>query len=153
MNLKHIFDSRWMIAAVALMLILSGCRINGAKLRGNTVLFLRFPVGTTQEESITLVADHIASRSFLPVTVHTDMNSVILPSSLWNDLENLRQRWCTQPPTMVSITPNDADYLIVLKCEQADEDPRYYIHPSDLSAPLRALIELVPSTADRLLPQ
>ena len=153
MNLKHACNMRWMIAAAVMLLVLSGCRITGAKLRGNTILFLRLPVGTTQEESITLVADHIASRAFLPVTVRTPINRVIVPDSLWTDLEQLRLSWCQHPPTIVSITPNDADYLIVLKCEQADEDPSYYIHPSDLPAPLHKLIELVPSTSEHLLPQ
>jgi hypothetical protein len=152
MNLKHSFDRRWMIAAAALVLVLSGCRISGQTLRGTEILDLRLPVRTAQQDGIPLTSDHIASRSFVPVTVHTDINSMIVPDPLWTELEKFRLSWCQQPANFVSVTPNDADYRIILKCDRA-EDPIYYVHPTDLPPPLRTLIGLVPSTSDRLLPQ
>lgn len=152
MNLKPSFDRRWIIAAAAIVLVLSGCRISGGTLRGTEILDLRLPVRTAQQDGITLTSDHIASRSFVPVTVHTDINRMIVPDPLWTELEQFRLSWCTQPPNVVSVTPNDADYRIILKCNGA-EDPTYYVHPTDLPAPLHRLIELVPSTSERLVPQ
>jgi hypothetical protein len=152
MNLKRIFGWRWSIAAVAMILVLSGCRISGGTLRGKEILFLRLPIHTAQEESITVTSDRVASRSFVPVTVHTEINRMIVPDSLWNDLKQLSQSWCQHQPTFVSATPNNTDYGIVLKCDWA-EDASYYVHATDLPPPLRALIELVPSTSERLIPQ
>jgi hypothetical protein len=153
MTLKYKFDMRLIIAIIAMILVVSGCRINGQRLRGNTTLGVRFPIYTTQQEIIQLSSDRIASRSFLPATARTDINSMIVPEPLWKDLEQLRLSWCQQPAKFVSVTPNDADYRIILKCEQSDEDPSYFVHPSDLPMPLQKLIDLVPSTSERLLPQ
>jgi hypothetical protein len=152
MNLKRIFGWRWSIATVTMILVLSGCRISGGTLRGKEILFLRLPVLTAQEESITLTSDHVASRSFIPVTVHTEINRMTVPDALWNDLEQLRRNWCQHQPSFVSANANNSDYYIVLKCDWA-EDASYYVHPTDLPAPLHKLIELVPSTSERLLPQ
>src|SRR5262249_55662882 len=122
MHIEHLFR-RWLIAAIILILIVSGCRATGEKLRGDTILDLGLPLRTTQQEGITLSKTHNASRAFLPVTLHSEINQLIVPDTLWADLEQLRQNWCQQPPKFVSTTSNDADYRIILKCEQADEDP------------------------------
>jgi hypothetical protein len=154
MNLRYVFYRHWMIAVAVLVLVLSGCRITGQRLRGNTILDLRLPIReATQQDGISVSSDHIALRSFSPLTVRTQINRVRVPDALWKDLEQSRLDWCQQPPTFVSVTPNDADYRIILKCEQADEDPRYFVHPSDLPALLHALVDLVPSTSERLIPQ
>jgi hypothetical protein len=152
MNLKRMFGWRWSIATVAMILVVSGCRINGGALRGKEMLFLSLPIHAAQAESITVTSDRVASRSFIPVTVHTAINRMIVPDSLWNDLEQLRQSWCQHQPSFVSAPPNTTAYGIVLKCDWA-EDAIYYASSTDLPAPLHALINLVPATSERLLPQ
>src|SRR5215510_1137077 len=99
MDLQHSFHRYWMIAAVVLAIALTGCRINGQRLRGNTVLGLRLPImQASQQDGMSISSDHMASRSFLPVSVHTPINRVRVPDPLWADLEQLRRSWCQQRP-------------------------------------------------------
>ncbi len=151
LNFEHMFKRQWVIAIV-MVIVLAGCRINGERLRGTTILGVRLPIQNKQQELISVAKDQIASRAFLPFAVDTVSNTVVVPEPLWSDLENLRQKWCQQPPDTVSVTPSDNDYRVILKCEQADEDPTYFIHPSNLPPPLQSLIDLLPSTSSRLLP-
>lgn len=152
MGFKQMLQRQWPIA-IAIVVVLSGCRINGERLRGNTILGIRFPIQNKEQELVSLTSDRVASRAFLPFTVHTVTNTVVVPDTLWSNLENLRYSWCQQPPATVSVTSSDTDYRIILKCEQADEDPTYFVHPSNLPTPLQSLIKLLPSTSERLLPK
>jgi hypothetical protein len=155
MNVKKILGilagtlviSVWFFA----VFVVDGGISSGPKLRGITILELHLPVRASKRESITVTSNRGAARSFLPVAIGTDINLVDIPEPLWTELENLRRSWCTQPPDFVSVQLDDADYQIVLDCN-GRRDPIYSVHPADLPPPLRALIDLVPSTSDRLIP-
>jgi len=144
-----------------LLMLLGGC---GAKnyysgnLRGDTLLYLRLPIQDGRQESIEYGEhgsiqygkEHLASRSFDPVTVRTHINTVPISEPLWTDLENLRHMWCNQPPTGAARRPNDADFVVVFQCGKI-QNPVNAVLPSDLPQPLRALIDFVPSTSERLI--
>lgn len=142
------------IATIALVCsLLWGC---GSKpdgyptwvLRGDTILEMRLP--TTKEgraEVMALDTDRIAYRAFLPINVQTIINRATVPDAMWDAFEALRHDWCAQHPTFVPDTPKEANYVVTVKCGPFT-NPVYHIRPADLPAPLRALVDLVPSTID-----
>jgi hypothetical protein len=141
------------LSAVLILALLPGCgaqRGYSGYLRGDELLYLRLPIQDGRQESIVSGKQHLASRSFDPVTVQTHINRVMIPDSLWMDLENLRHDWCNQPPEGASLAPNDTDFVIVFQCGKV-QNPVNAVVPSDLPQPLRALIDLVPSTSERLI--
>jgi hypothetical protein len=141
------------ISAVLILALLPGCgaqRGYSGYLRGDELLYLRLPIQDGRRESIVLGKQHLASRSFDPVTIQTHINRVMIPESLWTDLENLRHTWCSQPPSEAARTPSDTDFVIVFQCGKV-QNPVNAVEPPDLPQPLRALIDLVPSTSERLI--
>ena len=141
------------LTCVVVCLLLVGCstpRTYSGALRGDTILYLRFPIVNGREEGMTLNKDRMASRSFSPVTRQTKINQAIVPEPLWSDLENLRQSWCAQPPPTASRTPDDAAFEVVFQCHVLSglENPVYFVRLTELAAPLHAFIDLVPSTTD-----
>jgi hypothetical protein len=140
-------------SAILGLVLLAGC---GAKpgysgyLRGDTLLYLRLPIQDGRQESIGYGKLQLAGRSFNPVSVRTHINTVLIPEPLWTDLESLRHLWCNQPPTGSARTPSDADFVVVFQCGKV-RNPVNAILPSALPLPLRALIDLVPSTSERLI--
>ena len=142
------------LSAILLLALLAGCGAEpgySGALRGDDILYLRLQNG--QQESIVLDKQRLASRSFDPVTVRTHVNRVVIPEPLWTDLENLRQSWCAQPPTSVSRIPDDAAFEVVFQCHQLSgfNNTVYFVRPTELPPPLRALIDIVPSTSERLI--
>lgn len=137
--------------------LLIGCsttHTDSGILRGDRIS-LHFPLQNGVLEGIIVGPDRVAARFFYPVNSKTKVNNVILEELLWTDLETLRTNWCKQPPTFVSNTPDDAKYRLVFECHALSglPNPIYYIQPTDLPEPLLRLIEFVPSTSERLLPQ
>jgi hypothetical protein len=60
------------------------------------------------------------------------------------------QAWRRFPPSGTSRTPRDTDFVVVFQCDYVN-NPVSAVPPSDLPQPLRALIDLVPSTSERLV--
>jgi hypothetical protein len=144
-----IYCLRYVIACLLLTACGTSRNYSGA-LRGDTILYLRFPIANGREEGMTLNKNRTASRSFSPVTGPTEINQATAPEPLWSDLENLRQRWCAQAPSAASRTPDDAAFEVVFQCHELPglPNPVYFVRASELPEPLRALIDLVPLTRD-----
>ena len=149
--LRHRKRLMFPVILLTVCVLLSGCRtspVGSGALRGDDILYLRLPIQDGQQESITLGSDHIAARSFVPVTSATDINTAIVSDPLWTDLEDLRHSWCDHAPSSVSRTPDDGAFEVTFQCHilSGFSNPSYYVRPSELPVQLHALIELMPPT-------
>jgi len=142
------------LAVTLILILLSACmlpkRTSTGYLRGNTILELIFPVDNGRTESIGVNEDRLASRAFIPTNVRSWVNTMLLPDAVWNDLERMRSNWCEHVPIAATRTPSDADFEVVFQCGHIN-NPAYYVHPADLPPELRALMQTVPSTDERLI--
>lgn len=140
------------VALILSLILLGSCgvvRASSGSLRGTTVLELIFPVQTDgRTEVISVNADRMAGRAFVPTTVRSDVNSMQLSETVWTGLEQLHQRWCTQAPAYAVRTPRSTDFEVVFQCGRIN-NPAYYVAPSALPPELRALVEAIPSTDER----
>jgi hypothetical protein len=119
-------------------------------LRGDVLLYLRLPLQNGRQESIEYGKQHFVGRSFDPVTVGSPVNHVAIPDSLWTELEQLRHDWCNHPPIGAVPTPSETDFVIVFQCDHV-ANPVNVVRATDMPPALRALIDLVPSTDERLI--
>ncbi len=156
---KHHLCSMFIPCLIVFLLssLLMGCRTTNTDsgvLRGDRIS-LHFPLQNGVSEAIVVGPDRVAARAFDPVTWRTKINNVVVEEPLWTDLEILRTNWCQQPPTFASHTPDAAAYRVVFECHAFSglPNPIYYVQPANLPEPLHRLIELIPSTAERVLPQ
>ena len=81
-------------------LLLSGCgakrppTATSAVVRGS-VITVQLPSTEAKRDIIGVGEDKVAQRSFFPRPDPMATNSAIIPGPLWNELQALRQAWCT----------------------------------------------------------
>ena len=142
---RHLILMCVIVSTIVAVFLQSCTRMRGSPgyLRGGAILYVRFPLATSQEEAVVVGDSRVASRGFNPITAQTDINRVILSDTLCNDLDMLRTDWCAQSLPSLPATQDDAAYRVVFQCGY-EENPVFYVNADDLPEPLRELIELVP---------
>jgi hypothetical protein len=113
-------------------------------LRGGTILILELPMTRSRPEIIAVGDEKVASRSFVPRSSPVAINSVTIPTAMWQNLEALRRTWCEQPPACAIGTPSDSHYKLTFNCGRI-RNPVLSVPPDQLPSVLGDLVGLVPS--------
>jgi hypothetical protein len=88
-------------------------------LRGGRILILRLPIAARPVEQIEVFEDGtVAHIAFTPNPADI-YKQVSLPQALRRDLDQLRAKWCQQPPSLRALRPNEPHYILGLKCGSA----------------------------------
>lgn len=130
--------------SILILAIIISCSSTSGYLRGDTIMFMRFPKDreNAEFEEISLNNTKGAYRAFLPLSRTSNISIVTIPDALWGDIEKLRQNWCASPPTFEPSEKDDL-YHVVFQCG-IHNNPTYNILPEQLPTPLVELISLVP---------
>lgn len=113
-------------------------------LRGDRVIIIQFPQRDGYAEQIHVHNDKVATHAFYPLQDPLAYSERVVPPSLWETLDQLRQAWCIQPPTFPQITPSALVYEVALQCGRA-ANPVVRIPPDQLPQPFVSLIASMPA--------
>lgn len=146
------------ITSLASMCFINNCGSSGSLsggLRGNRLLILQISHYNSGVEFIEVYKDKSVIRAPAGVTDIGAISNVQLPEILYNDLDDLRQKWCTNSPSLQnsskSVSHDLSTYRIAIQCGRL-VNPEFTLLPDQIPQPITQLIEAVPPSPSNVIP-